>query len=77
MSDTQLAAYEAKFTVAARLGVEILPNNKQVLFDAFAAAGIDFVTVAFDEYGESGQFEAPAGFDHNNEVEVPNMPIMR
>jgi hypothetical protein len=26
----------------------ILPNNKQVLFDALAAAGIDFVTVAFD-----------------------------
>lgn len=48
MSDTQLAEYEAKCTAAARLGAEILPNNKQVLFDALAAAGSDFVTVAFD-----------------------------
>ena len=48
MSDTQLAAYEANCTAAARLGAEILPNNKQVLFGALAAAGIDFVTVAFD-----------------------------
>jgi hypothetical protein len=72
----RLAAYEAKSTVAARLGAEILPNNKQQLFDALAAAGIDFLTVAFDGYGHSGQFEAPAGFDvDNNEVEVPNMPI--
>ena len=48
MSDTDLAAYEAKCMAAARLGAGILPNNKQVLFDALAAAGIDFVTVAFD-----------------------------
>jgi hypothetical protein len=48
MNDTELAAYEAKCTAAVRLGAEILPNNKQVLFDALAAAGIDFVTVAFD-----------------------------
>jgi hypothetical protein len=48
VSDTQLAAYEAKCTAAARLGAEILTHNKQVLFDALAAAGIDFVTVAFD-----------------------------
>jgi len=76
MSDTKFAAYEAKCAAAARLGAEILPHNKQVLFDAFSAAGIDLVTVAFDGYGDSGQFEAPAGFDAcNNEVEVPNMPI--
>ena len=48
MSDTQLAAYQANCTTAARLGAEILPNNKRQLFDALAAAGIDFVTVAFD-----------------------------
>jgi hypothetical protein len=47
MSDTQFAAYEAKCAGAARLDAEILPHNKHVLFDALAAAGIDFVVVAF------------------------------
>jgi hypothetical protein len=77
MNDSQFAAYEAKCAAAARLGTEMLPHNKNALFDTLAAAGIDLVTVAFDGYGDSGQFEAPAGFDaDNNELDVPNMSIM-
>jgi hypothetical protein len=41
MRDVQFAAYEAKCEAAARLGAAILPHNKQVLFDALAAAGVE------------------------------------
>jgi hypothetical protein len=72
MSDTQFAAYEAKCATAASLSAEILPHNKQVLFDALAAADIDIVTIGFDGSGDSGQFDAPAGFDvENREVAIP------
>ena len=72
MIDAQFAAYEARCTKAAALATEILPHNKQVLFDALSAAGIDLVTVEFDGSGDSGQFEAPAGFDaENTEVAIP------
>lgn len=70
------AAYEAKRAAAATLGAEIMPHNKQVLFDALAIAGIALVTLAFDGSGDEGQFEAPASFDaDNNDVDVPNTPI--
>jgi hypothetical protein len=63
MSDAQFAAYEARCAAAAELRKQVLPHNKQVLFDALQAAGIEFVTIEFDGYGDSGQFYAPAGFD--------------
>jgi hypothetical protein len=76
MSNAQFAAYEAKCATAARLGAEILPHNKQVLFDAVAAAGIDVVTIGFDGSGDSGQFDAPMGFDaENREVVIPTGDI--
>jgi len=72
MIDAQFAAYEAKCAVAAKLRAEILPHNKQVLFDALAAAGIVVVTLGFDGSGDSGQFDAPVGFDaENREMAVP------
>ena len=72
MSNAQFAAYEAKCAAAARLGAENLPHNKQVLFDALAAAGIDVVTIVFDGSGDSGQFNASAAFDaENREVAIP------
>ena len=72
MSDTQFAAYEAKCATADRLSAEILPYNKQVLFEALAAAGINIVTIAFDGSGDSGQFERPASYDsENREVAIP------
>ena len=76
MTDLQFAEYEARCETAARLRAEILPHNKQVLFDALASAGIDTVTIEFDGSGDSGQFEAPAGFDAaNNEVVIPKGEI--
>ena len=41
----------------ARLADESLVANKTALFDALTAAGIEFVTVVFDGYGDSGQIE--------------------
>ena len=76
MSDAQYAAYEAKCATAARLAAEILPDNKQVLFEALAAAGIDVITIGFDGCGDSGQFDAPVGFDaENREVAIPTGDI--
>ena len=76
MNDSLFAAYEARCATAARLKAEILPHNKQVLFDALIAAGIAVVTVAFDGCGDSGQFEAPCALDADNETrEVPNTAI--
>jgi hypothetical protein len=76
MNDSQFAAYEARCATATQLKAEILPYNKQVLFDALSAAGIAVVTVAFDGCGDSGQFEAPGAFAADNEPrEVPNTAI--
>jgi len=76
MSDTQFAAYEAKCATAARLSAEILPHNKQVLFEALATAGINIVTIAFDGSGDSGQFEEPLGYDAENRlVAIPTGDI--
>jgi hypothetical protein len=76
MSNGQFAAYEAKCATAAKLGAEILPHNKEVLFDTLAAAGIDYVTIGFDGSGDSGQFDAPMGFDaENREVVIPTGDI--
>ena len=52
MIDAQFAAYEARCTKAAALATEILPHNKQVLFDTLSAASIDVVTIGFDGSGD-------------------------
>ena len=76
MSDAAFAAYEAKLAREAQLRAEALPHNKQVLFDALAAAGIVVVTITFDGSGDSGQFEQPVAFGaENNEQPVPAAPI--
>jgi hypothetical protein len=41
-----------------RLADESLAANKTALFDALKAAGIEFVVVVFDGYGDSGQIES-------------------
>jgi len=77
MSDTQFAAYEAKCARASALAAEILPQNKTILFDALTTAGVLVVTVDFDGSGDSGQLEAPAAFDaENNEIEIPAIEIV-
>ncbi|MGH6836549.1 MAG: DUF6878 family protein [Methylocella sp.] len=65
MTDTQpspvpaldLTSWDQKEREHARLADELLPANKNALFNAFAAAGIETVTVVFDGYGDSGQIE--------------------
>ena len=72
MSDTNFAAYEVKCAAVAALQAEVLPSNKQALFDALAVAGIRCVVVSFDGYGDSGQIETADGFDaENNPVDLP------
>lgn len=73
MTDGQLAAYEAKCAAAAKLNAEILPHNKQVLFDQLASAGISTVTIDFNGYGDSGSFQETTAFDAND-AEIP-LPI--
>jgi hypothetical protein len=67
MSDNGIAAYEAKQTRFNQLMAETLPHNKQVIFDALAAAGIDHVEVEFDGYGDEGSFQGTRAFKEDNE----------
>ena len=50
MNDDRFAAYETKWAAVRRLEEEILPGNKQAIFDALVAAGIQLVTVDFDAW---------------------------
>lgn len=76
MSDATFAAYEAKCARAAALEDEILPHNKQVLFEVLAEAGVATIVVAFDGYGDNGQIEQVVAFDEqNNELAIPDREI--
>jgi len=76
MNDPQFAAYEGRCAVAAQLHAEILPHNKQVLFDALSTAGIAVVTIVFDGSGDSGQMESVTGFGPgNDELALPEQAI--
>ena len=52
-----LPAWQVREARKAELAAQALPQNKAVLFDALAAAGITVVMVFFDGYGDSGQIE--------------------
>ena len=76
MNDNRFAEYDAKCARAAELNVEILPHNKQVLFEALAAVGITAVTIDFDGYGDSGSFQEAAAFDANSaEIALPTVDM--
>ena len=49
--------YEAKSSAFAALRAQIFPDNKRMLFEVLASAGIDTVVVEFDGCGDSGQIE--------------------
>jgi len=66
MSDNEFAAYEVRYAAYRALAAEILPANKQTLFDALAAAGIVLVVAAFDGCGDSGQIDSLEAFDAGN-----------
>jgi hypothetical protein len=51
------ASWLAQEQARARLDESIRPENKAVLFEALAQAGIATVLVEFDGYGDSGQIE--------------------
>jgi len=49
--------WEIKRAAHDRLRAELQPCNKAALFDALAVAGMTFIIVSFDGYGDSGQIE--------------------
>jgi hypothetical protein len=49
--------------------------NKETVFAALAAAGIDRVTAAFDGEGDSGQLEEPAAFRGDMQVPLPEATV--
>lgn len=51
------------------------PANKQALFDALVAAGIDLVTATFDGCGDSGQIEDVTAQRGEAVVELPSGEI--
>jgi len=54
---------------------EAARQNKTVVFDALAAAGITKVTVDFDGYGDDGQIQNITARSGDSLVELPTMPI--
>ena len=50
-------------------------QNKTVVFDALAAAGITEVMVEFDGYGDSGQIQSIAAYTGDSEVELPTTTV--
>ena len=76
MNDDRFAAYDAKWAAFRRLEEEVLQGNKQAIFDALVAAGIQLVTIDFDGYGDEGHLQEPAGFDAaNKEISLPSASI--
>ena len=76
MNDETYAAYEAKLARARQLKAEIMPHNKQVLFEALNTAGIALVSVAFDGVGDSRQIEGVEAFGPDNtSLSLPSSPI--
>ena len=57
ITDASLSGWEIKSAAQNRLHNELQPHNKATLFDTLASAGVTFVVVTFDGYGDSGQIE--------------------
>ena len=51
------------------------PANRDRLFDGLTAAGITYVTVTFDGYGDSGQIESIAAWAGETAVDFPATEI--
>ncbi|MCB8877874.1 DUF6878 family protein [Acidisoma silvae] len=76
MQDNQLSIIEANHARFDRLSAELLPLNKQAIFDALAAAGIEYVEVEFDGYGDEGSFQGIVAYKRDNQtVELPTCEI--
>lgn len=57
ITDVSLSDWEIKSAAQNRLHDALQPGKKAALFDTLAAAGVTFVVVTFDGYGDSGQIE--------------------
>lgn len=71
-ADAWLTRNEQEF---AKLCDSIRPENKAVLFDTLAKAGITSVEVTFDGYGDSGQIEDVVAKAGDKEVALPPVNI--
>ena len=70
------SAYEAMEKAVERLATEAAPANKQALFEALKAAGIETVIVRYDGEGDEGQMGAPEGFASDDvSVDLPTLEI--
>ena len=49
--------WDAKRAAQDRVHAKLQSQNRAVLFDALAAAGVTLIVVTFDGYGDSGQIE--------------------
>jgi hypothetical protein len=72
---TDLTDWFEKDREYARRASELLPANKTILFDALAAAGITYVFVHFDGYGDSGQIEDVEAKAGHEIVKLPDETI--
>ena len=59
-----------------RMRTDLLPKNKETLFDALAAAGITVVVVTFDGGGDEGQIESIEARNGDDPVEFPDVKIV-
>ena len=53
----------------------IRPDNKTVLFDALAQAGITIVVVTFDGCGDSGQIEDVTAKAGDHDADLPSLDV--
>lgn len=61
----------------ARRNADLLPRNRDALFQALANAGIASVLVGFDGGGDSGQIESVDAHDANGPASLPTGSIER
>jgi hypothetical protein len=69
------AAYDAKQRAFEATASRLLVDNKKVLFDLLAGAGISQVIVKFDGYGDSGQVEDIDAFNGDDPADLPDAEV--
>jgi hypothetical protein len=76
VAEFDIASWAKREAQRAELASQILPQNKEALFDALALAGVATVIVTFDGCGDSGQIEdITARAADDCEMELPDEKI--
>ncbi|MFC7706189.1 DUF6878 family protein [Plastorhodobacter daqingensis] len=70
------ADHMAQQTEYERRKAELLPANKDALFDALATAGVTSVIVTFDGSGDSGQIEDIQAYAGDEGADLPEVEII-